>query len=98
MFKAADTKYNGKKFDFFYRGTTYKYKNNQKKLNRNKPLTTEIACDPNHPITRACLFYYTSETFLYKVLNESSRNGDKTRISTLGPYAQILNEIVNFAG
>ena len=95
MFKAAETEYEGEEFETIFGEMV---QNTQTTLDRNKPIDYRILVDPNHPITRACLFYYTSETFLYGVLNASSRNGDTTKVSTLGPYAQILRAIVSLAG
>ena len=45
-----------------------------------------------------CLYIYTSATFLYARLNAASREGNRDKIPTLGPYAKVLNEIVIGAG
>jgi hypothetical protein len=68
------------------------------KFDRNTPLTYEILDNPRHPATILLLRLYTIECFLYVTLNNGCRFADSSKVDTLGPYAQALNEIVRRAG
>ena len=48
-----------------------------------------------HKDVKAILLIYSLESFLFKRLNESSREQDTSAISTLGPFAVALTEIIN---
>jgi hypothetical protein len=61
------------------------------KFDRNAPLTFEILDSPLHPATILLLRLYTIECFLYKNLNYACRFADKSKIDSLGPYAQALD-------
>jgi hypothetical protein len=37
------------------------------------------------------------ETFIYGVMNKASRDGDRSKIATLGPYAITLEFIMKMA-
>jgi hypothetical protein len=37
------------------------------------------------------------ECFLYKTLNFASRFGDRSKIESLGPYSQVMHQIVGLA-
>ncbi len=52
------------------------------------------ASDPESPITKMILCLYSMETFLYTEINRASRDKDKSKISTLGPYSFVLSWIV----
>ncbi len=52
------------------------------------------ASDPESPITKMILCLYSMETFLYSEINRASRDKDKSKISTLGPYSFVLSWIV----
>jgi hypothetical protein len=43
------------------------------------------------------LTIYSLECFIYKSLNAGHRFGDKSKIDSLGPYAQVMDKIVNAA-
>jgi hypothetical protein len=64
---------------------------------RDQPLTKEILVDPKHPVTKLLLYVYTIECYVYRTLNQASREADKTKVHTLGPYAQALYVIVTYA-
>ena len=66
-------------------------------LDKDQPLTTEILEDPAHPVTLLMLTIYSLETFVYKSLNWASRLGDLNKVESLGPYAQVMDKIVEFA-
>ena len=40
------------------------------------------------------LYLYTLECFLYKSVNTATREHDRSKVSTLGPYAYVLSEIL----
>ena len=63
---------------------------------RDKPLAKEILWNPDHQITNMLLYLYTLDNMLFQELNKGSREGDKAKIDTLGPYAAALAKI--FAG
>jgi hypothetical protein len=50
--------------------------------------------DPEHPLTQLILWIYTIEGFIYSTMNTASRNGDESRIPTLGPYSIVLSYIL----
>ena len=52
---------------------------------------------PNHPMTQLYLYLYTLDTWLFQELNKGSREGDTTKIDTLGPYAFALMKIIKNA-
>ena len=41
-------------------------------------------------IARCCLYIYTRECFLYKLLNKTLREEDLSKIDTLGPFCDLL--------
>ena len=53
-------------------------------------LTKKILMIPNHQVTEFILYLYTEETWLYSELNSGSREGSKSKIETLGPYAKCF--------
>merc|ERR1712224_682129 len=64
---------------------------------RNKPLTDAILYDPTHPVVDVLINLYSYEGFIYKILNHSSRVGDESKLSSMGPYALALSLIINKA-
>ena len=50
--------------------------------------------DPDNPLPQMILYIYSMETFLYNEINKASRNKDKSKISTLGPYSFALCLII----
>lgn len=50
--------------------------------------------DPYHKDVKTCLFIYSMESFLYKRINQISRDKDISAIQTLGPFAVILGRII----
>jgi hypothetical protein len=63
-------------------------------FDKTAPLTKEILEDPKHEVTLKMLHIYSLESFLYKSLNMASRFADRSKIDSLGPYAQVMNHIV----
>lgn len=51
--------------------------------------------DPEHPHVKAVLILYSLESFLFKRLNECSREQDTSIIETLGPFAVGLTFVIN---
>jgi hypothetical protein len=45
--------------------------------------------------TRMMLNLYSVECYLYKTLNKAIRFGDESKVDSLGPYAQVMNNIFN---
>ena len=54
----------------------------------------KVASDPESGLTKLILYLYSMQTFLYGEINRASRNKDKTKIKTLGPYSFVLSWIV----
>ena len=54
---------------------------------RNTPLTKKILHDPTHPVVAVLNWTYTSEGFIYRVLNQSSKVKDVSKVPTLGPFS-----------
>ena len=50
--------------------------------------------DANNQVTKAIMYLYSMETFIYTAINRASRNQDETKVRTLGPYAVLLAQIV----
>ena len=63
-------------------------------LDRNQPLTDEILMDPTHSVVIVINWCYSNEGFTYRVLNHSCRVKDSSKISTLGPFAMALSQII----
>ena len=53
-------------------------------------LTEHMLADANHDVTKAVMYLYSMETFIYTAINRASREQDKSKIETLGPYAVLL--------
>lgn len=68
------------------------------RFDKDAPLTAQILSDPSHPVTNLILRVYSFKSFLFSTVNAASRNGDVSKIDTLGPYAQALNRIIQYAG
>jgi len=58
---------------------------------RNQPLTYEILRDPTHPVVVVLNWTYTCENFTYRVLNQSSKVKDVSKLPTLGPFSLALS-------
>jgi len=61
---------------------------------RNIPLTLEILHDPTHPVVVVLNWTYTNEGFTYRVLNQSSKLKDLSKVPTLGPFSFALAAII----
>jgi hypothetical protein len=61
---------------------------------RNKPLTAVELLNPNHPVVIVINWCYTSEGFLFKVLNQSCRVKDFSKVLTMGAYCYALSIII----
>ena len=62
-----------------------------------KPLTTKILSNPDHPITKHIIYLYSMECFIYADLNNAIRNQDETKIQYYGAYAAALGYIIHSA-
>ena len=51
--------------------------------------------DPEHNDVKIILMLYSLESFLFKRLNQSSRDKDIDSITSLGPFAVALTMIIN---
>jgi len=58
------------------------------------PLTANLLHDPYVKIVENLLYIYSMETFVYSLLNVSSRNKDSSKIETLGPLSLALASVV----
>jgi hypothetical protein len=65
-----------------------------KDIDVDAPLTLKILLDPEHPVPQLLLSLYSMETYLYGTLNYSTRFGDQSKFTSLGPYAQALDWVV----
>jgi len=63
----------------------------------NEPLTAEILRDPTHPVVVLLNYCYTMDGFTFRVLNQSSRVKDFSKVPTMGPYSAALSQIIAFA-
>jgi hypothetical protein len=63
----------------------------------NSPIEPDTFKKPKHPLVNLIMFIYTMESFIYGVMNNASKNGDRTKINTLGPYAITLEFIMKMA-
>ena len=58
---------------------------------RSEPLSNNILKrNPDHPVVKTLTWVYTSDGFVFKTLNASSRSCDESKIDTMGPYAIAL--------
>ena len=69
----------------------------EKFLNLDKPLTSKILSDPNHPITKHILYLYSMESFIYTGLNIACRKKCTQEIQYYGAFAAALSCIIYFA-
>lgn len=53
--------------------------------------------NPKHKDVKTCLLVYSMESFLYKRINQISRDKDITAIESLGPFAVVLGRIIQYA-
>lgn len=44
-------------------------------------------------ISKACIFIYTLDSFLYQILNETLRKNDRSKIDTLGAFCHLLSAV-----
>jgi len=65
-----------------------------KDIDVDAPLTDDILMDPDHPVPQLLLSLYSMETYLYGTLNYSTRFGDQSKFTSLGPYAHALDCVV----
>ena len=47
---------------------------------------------PRREVSKTCIHIYTRESFLYHVLNTALRDGDQTKIETLGPLCFLIRD------
>ena len=62
-----------------------------------KELHFTILENANHPVVDLCLYLYTCDEWLFKEINTGSREGDQSKVDTLGPYAQAFGMILSKA-
>ena len=53
-----------------------------------------LLCNSDHKVTKTIVYIYSMESFVYRILNSSSRNQDMSKVSTMGPFAVLLTQIV----
>ena len=54
-------------------------------------LLMSVAKNAVTEVHELCLYLYTRDTFLYKLINQVLRDRDMTKVDTLGPFCSILN-------
>ena len=62
--------------------------------NLDKTLTPQILSDPQNEITKHLLYIYSMESFIYRELNQASREKDESKIQYYGAYAAALSYII----
>ena len=50
--------------------------------------------DPYGLDTKAAMYMYSMESFLYKRINRVVRNKDDESVKTLGPYAALISKVI----
>jgi hypothetical protein len=50
--------------------------------------------DPEGQDTKAAMYMYSMESFLYKRINKVLREKDNQSIKTLGPYAALISRVI----
>ena len=50
--------------------------------------------DPEGPDTKAAMYMYSMESFLYIRINKVLREKDIRSIKTLGPYAALISRVI----
>ena len=65
-----------------------------KDVDLKKPLTPAILSDQNHSFVKMLIYIYTMETFIFKEMNNASRNKDAKKIQLYGPFASALSFII----
>jgi hypothetical protein len=66
-------------------------------VNKDEPINQYHLANPLYPVTNLILYIYTMESFIFRVLNESTRNADESKITTMGPYARVLGYVIQHA-
>lgn len=46
---------------------------------------------PRHEVSKTCIHLYTRESFLYHVVNTALRDGDYSKLDTIGPLCFLIN-------
>ena len=62
-----------------------------------KPVNNYDLLNPNSKLTQNILYLHSMETFIYHLINIASLNKDKTKITSLGPFAVVLQRILGHA-
>ena len=57
----------------------------------NKPINPIEIKNPYGNLSKAIIYIYSMQTFLYGTINDASRTQDLSKIDTLGPFAFILS-------
>jgi len=65
------------------------------KFNLQKPLTTKILSNPDHPFVKTILYIYSMQSFVFFEINKASRDKDLPKIEYYGPFASALGYIVH---
>jgi len=58
------------------------------------PGHTQPLLDQSHPATAVCLWIYQSDSYVFSTLNHASRFQDESKVTTLGPFAAALYQIL----
>jgi hypothetical protein len=53
--------------------------------------------DPDSPVVRFVFYLFSMETWVQEAINTASRNGDRSKIATLGPFCMIMGDIMSLA-
>jgi hypothetical protein len=64
---------------------------------RDAVISIDILKDPKHPVNIIIMYLYSLDTFIYASLNYALKHGDETMISSLGPFAYVLERILALA-
>ena len=62
--------------------------------NPDAPLSMWDIIKPNHPVAIVLKYIYQQESFVYHELNKAARFMDKSKLPTLGPFAQAFDQVI----
>ena len=64
------------------------------KLTNDVEFDEYMLSDANNDITKAIMYLYSMETFIYTAINRATREQDESKVRTLGPYAVLLAQVL----
>ena len=71
-----------------------KWSKETSQIDHDTPLPAEILRNPDHQVTQLFLYLFTIDSLLNFELNSGLREGDLSKIDTLGPFAMVFGQIM----